>query len=91
LIGKKPILKKPEELGITDTTIALSSEMITALLGMVALVVTLVIALGVWYRRGDRRIKTRIAEATALEFFENDKPLEITGDENSPHKNGNLN
>jgi hypothetical protein len=89
LIGKRPILKKPEETAITNTTIAFSSEMITALLGMVTLVVTLVISLGVWYRRGDRRIKTRIAEANAPALFENDRPLELPGEENSPHNNGN--
>jgi len=73
LIGKSPVLKKPAEVGLTDRTITFSSAMITAFLGMVALVIALIIALSVWYRRGDQRIKTRIAEVNAGQFFENEE------------------
>src|SRR5262249_496168 len=86
LIGRMPIVKTPPDAGKSNTYITMSSELVTAFLGFIVLVIVLVIGLSVWYRRGDRRTRMRLAETNAATFFDADKaPTEITPSDNGSH------
>lgn len=76
LIGRMPVSLEPPA-AVTDEPLTQGASMVMLFLALVAGTFFLALGLAIWYRRGDREIRNRIANVNSVQFVDpSDRPVE---------------
>jgi hypothetical protein len=84
LVGRSPVVRK-NNMGSVADNVTIPQSMVFWFFGLVAGTVVLVVGLGWWYRRGDRKVRNRLAAARPLEFTDMPADETLEMDWQHPH------
>jgi hypothetical protein len=72
LVGNRPVLKSDPTViaEVVDEMTKLGPILLYGILGVIVIVLTLAVVLTLWFRRGDARVRQKLAEITARRFVD---------------------